>query len=173
MPGMLNGACERTDAGNSNSVRSIVVTIRFNTQSVIAIGTRISSPVKKYFLSIVWSKLQVDESEAGLAAGFDPESADAALGLAGLSSLDVVPLLFDAASAAGGLAVFESALDGALSESAAGAALLPAGGLRKSVTYQPDPLSWNPAAVTCLRNPGSPQDGHTTRGASEIFCRAS
>ena len=21
---------------------------------------------------------------------------------------------------------------------------------RKSVTYQPDPLSWNPAAVTCL-----------------------
>lgn len=22
--------------------------------------------------------------------------------------------------------------------------------LRKSVTYHPDPLSWNPAAVTCL-----------------------
>ena len=23
---------------------------------------------------------------------------------------------------------------------------------RKSVTYQPEPLSWNPAAVTCLEN---------------------
>lgn len=23
---------------------------------------------------------------------------------------------------------------------------------RKSVTYQPDPLSWKPAAVTCLEN---------------------
>src|SRR3990167_8470398 len=44
---------------------------------------------------------------------------------------------------------------------------------RKSVTYQPDPLSWKPAAVTCLENASAPKAGHTVRGASEIFCSTS
>lgn len=45
--------------------------------------------------------------------------------------------------------------------------------LRKSVAYQPVPLSWNPAAVNCLRNDGLPQDSHTVSGASETFCSTS
>src|SRR5690242_20603042 len=32
---------------------------------------------------------------------------------------------------------------------------------RKSVTYQPVPLSWKPAAVTCFLNEDLPQDGQT------------
>jgi hypothetical protein len=31
---------------------------------------------------------------------------------------------------------------------------------RKSVTYQPEPLSWKPAAVTCLENVSAPHAGH-------------
>jgi hypothetical protein len=44
---------------------------------------------------------------------------------------------------------------------------------RKSVTYQPEPLSWKPAAVTCLTYVGLPQAGQTVRGASDIFCSTS
>jgi len=44
---------------------------------------------------------------------------------------------------------------------------------RKSVTYQPEPLSWKPAAVTCLEKASAPQAGHTVSGASEIFCSTS
>jgi hypothetical protein len=44
---------------------------------------------------------------------------------------------------------------------------------RKSVTYQPLPLSWKPAAVTCLLKASLPQFGQTVKGASEIFCSTS
>ncbi|VXB50619.1 conserved hypothetical protein [Burkholderia sp. 8Y] len=40
---------------------------------------------------------------------------------------------------------------------------------RKSVTYQPEPFNWNPAAVTCLENASFPQAGHCVSGASLIF----
>jgi hypothetical protein len=43
----------------------------------------------------------------------------------------------------------------------------------KSVAYQPDPLSWKPAAVSCLLNVALPQAGQSVSGASEIFCRTS
>lgn len=45
--------------------------------------------------------------------------------------------------------------------------------LRKSVTYQPVPFSWNPAAVSCFLNVLFPQDGHSVSGASDIFCNTS
>ena len=45
--------------------------------------------------------------------------------------------------------------------------------LRKSVTYQPEPFNWNPAAVSCFLNFASPQAGQSVRGASETFCSAS
>ncbi len=45
--------------------------------------------------------------------------------------------------------------------------------LRKSVTYQPVPFNWNPAAVSCFLNFASPQAGQSVRGASETFCSAS
>jgi len=44
---------------------------------------------------------------------------------------------------------------------------------RKSVAYQPEPLSWNPAAVTCLLKAAAPQAGQAVRGASESFCSTS
>lgn len=44
---------------------------------------------------------------------------------------------------------------------------------RKSVTYQPEPLSWNPAAVTCLLKASAPQAGQVVRGESDIFCKTS
>lgn len=44
---------------------------------------------------------------------------------------------------------------------------------RKSVTYQPEPLSWKPAAVICLRKAEAWQAGHSVSGASEIFCKTS
>jgi hypothetical protein len=43
----------------------------------------------------------------------------------------------------------------------------------KSVAYQPEPFSWNPAAVTCFLNDGLEQDGQTSSGASDIFCSTS
>ena len=45
--------------------------------------------------------------------------------------------------------------------------------LRKSVAYQPEPLSWKPAAVTCLANDSAPQDGQVVRAGSDIFCSTS
>jgi hypothetical protein len=53
--------------------------------------------------------------------------------------------------------------------SAAGAVVPP----RKSVAYQPDPLSWKPAAVSCLPKVAAPQAGQTVSGSSEIFCSTS
>jgi hypothetical protein len=50
----------------------------------------------------------------------------------------------------------------------AGAALAPP---LKSVAYQPEPLSWKPAAVSCLVKDGLLQTGHTLRGGSDIFCK--
>jgi hypothetical protein len=44
---------------------------------------------------------------------------------------------------------------------------------RKSVTYQPEPLSWKPAAVTCLAKAGLPQAGQSVKGGSDIFCKKS
>ncbi|CFN77303.1 Uncharacterised protein [Bordetella pertussis] len=41
------------------------------------------------------------------------------------------------------------------------------------MTYQPEPLSWKPAAVTCLEYVLWPQAGQSASGASEIFCSTS
>lgn len=43
----------------------------------------------------------------------------------------------------------------------------------KSVTYQPEPFNWKPAAVSCLVNVGAEQLGHDDKGASDIFCSTS
>lgn len=45
--------------------------------------------------------------------------------------------------------------------------------LRKSVTYQPDPFSWNPAAVTCFLKLSAPHAGQVVSKGSEIFWRTS
>jgi len=59
-----------------------------------------------------------------------------------------------------------------LAAAAAGAAVPPEPPL-KSVAYQPEPLSWKPAAVSCLENVALPHSGQSVSGASEIFCRTS
>lgn len=75
-------------------------------------------------------------------------------------------------------AVPESALAAGLSaaagadEAAAGADVPPLP-LRKSVTYQPVPLSWKPAAVNCFLKVLLAQDGQSVSGASDTFCNTS
>ena len=44
---------------------------------------------------------------------------------------------------------------------------------RKSVTYQPLPFNWKPAAVTFFTSRGWWHAGHSKSGGSEIFCNAS
>ena len=61
----------------------------------------------------------------------------------------------------------------ALDVAGAGLAAAPLLPLRKSVTYQPVPLSWKPAAVSCFLNALLPQVGHSDSGASETFCKTS
>jgi hypothetical protein len=43
----------------------------------------------------------------------------------------------------------------------------------KSVAYQPEPLSWKPAAVSCLPKLSAPQAGQVVSGASDSFCSTS
>jgi hypothetical protein len=67
--------------------------------------------------------------------------------------------------ASAGLLLSEAPLAGA------GAGALPEP--LKSVAYQPEPLSWKPAAVSCFLNAAAPQAGQTVRTGSEIFCKTS
>jgi len=89
-----------------------------------------------------------------------PEAAGVAALLDGVSLLG----LADALSLAVAAAVVPAA--------AAGADVPPEPPL-KSVAYQPEPLSWKPAAVSCLENVDLPHAGQSVSGASEIFCRTS
>jgi hypothetical protein len=43
----------------------------------------------------------------------------------------------------------------------------------KSVAYQPEPLSWKPAAVTCFLKDSAPQAGQVLSTGSDIFCKTS
>ena len=44
------------------------------------------------------------------------------------------------------------------------AAAAPLPPLRKSVTYQPEPFNWKPAAVSCFLNVAAPQAGQSVSG---------
>lgn len=56
-----------------------------------------------------------------------------------------------------------------LAELAGAAEVVPDDPPRKSVTYQPVPLSWKPAAVSCFLKAGFPQDRQVVKGASDTF----
>lgn len=109
----------------------------------MARGTQINKPVMKYFLN---TRMTLCRNQVEVAAG-----------------------------AAGAGVAAEADAPPASPPLAAGAADWPAAGLpaplllRKSVTYQPEPLSWKPAAVTCLEYVLWPQAGQSASGASEIF----
>jgi len=70
---------------------------------------------------------------------------------------------------AGVVVAGEAGLDVPSDAGAAGVALLlpPL----KSVSYQPPPLSWKPAAVNCFLKLGLPQAGQSESRGSEIFCK--
>ena len=92
----------------------------------------------------------------------------AAAGALGAGALDVSDGL---ALSPLGASVLVSGLASALaSPPSLAAPVLPP---RKSVTYQPEPLSWKPAAVTCLAKAGLPQAGQSVKGGSDIFCKKS
>ena len=82
---------------------------------------------------------EVGDEGDGAAAGAElPELAEGD-GAAGVAAAGALGAVLESPVAA-------AALAGAASPAFGVAAPL----LRKSVTYQPEPLSWNPAAVTCL-----------------------
>ncbi len=56
---------------------------------------------------------------------------------------------------------------------AAAAPALAARPLRKSVAYQPEPLSWKPGALSCFEKDSAPQAGQVLSTGSEIFCSTS
>ena len=79
-PSQLSG---RQGGGSSSSVRSMLDTIRSNTQSVNASGTQISRPVIRYFFSIVvgFSRRSAASSTPSLgAAGKSPRAARPVVG---------------------------------------------------------------------------------------------
>src|SRR3546814_8894996 len=129
---------------------SRVAISRPSTQRVMASGTQISSPVMKYFLMTRIRRGPRGAQDDAVEAGVDGAATGAALSLlAGTSALTGASAL--AALSAAGLALSDLA-----------PAWLPCP-LRKSVTYQPEPLSWKPAAVTCLVKVPCPHSGPTER----------
>jgi hypothetical protein len=103
-----------------------------------------------------------------------PDGAAGGVALATLAPLAGAAAFASALVVAAG-AAFESpeavAGDSPPADVAAGAGALPEP--LKSVAYQPEPLSWNPAAVNCFLKVGFPQLGQSCKGASEIFCNTS
>jgi hypothetical protein len=127
-----------------------------STQMVMAKGNHTNRPVNRYFfigtktfgkVNQLWQAQPVLQPPAADATGADSV-------FAGVDS---------AAPAAAGVA---------------SAAVAPTAGAGvpeplKSVAYQPEPLSWNPAAVSCLENAAVWQLGHSVSTGSEIFCKTS
>src|SRR6476659_1526097 len=104
-----------------------------------------------------------------------------AAGVAGLDSVVVLADVFSAvptglfASPAGALPELVAAASPLPPDAAAGVAGFSfAAGFaplfRKSVTYQPEPFNWKPAAETSFRSSGLSHDGQTVIGASLNFC---
>ena len=111
---------------------------------------------------------------AELAVGALDTAGVEAAGVAAEPAVDVLPAALPfvpsfAAPAAGAA----SALPALAPSAGLAAGLPPLLPSRKSVTYQPEPLSWKPAAVTCLLKVSWPHSGHSVNGASESFCKAS
>src|SRR5712692_7154796 len=141
----------------------MVLTIRSSTQIVIASGIQMRSPVMRYFF-IGPRSGERPQSRSGL---YEPAPLPAA------SDFDsVLPSVLLSAFAAD----FPSGLDSdfpsdfvspLLSVFAAGFGFL------KSVAYQPEPFSWNPAAVSILENVFFPHSEQTVFTGSVTFCRYS
>lgn len=154
-PRMLFSYSQRCQApGSTQSVWSSVSMIHFSTARVMNSGTITSKPENNHLRKASMAADQSLLAGAGAGAGAAGAGLGAAVGedAAGAESAGLAP----------------SPEAGAV----AGSDFLPPPS-RKSVTYQPEPLSWKPAAVTCFSNALAPHAGHTFRGASDIFCKAS
>jgi hypothetical protein len=129
------------------------------TQIVMATGTTTNKPeinhlrIETMVWRFQWQAQPVLQPAAGVADAEEPlpDSAEAELAA---PALDV-----------GVLAAESAPVDGAAPVAGALASEPP----RKSVTYQPEPLSWKPAAVTCLAKVDAPQAGQAVKGESDIF----
>jgi len=112
-----------------------------------------------------------DEEDDGGAAGAEAEAAGAAAAGAAADAADEADALSDDAvlplslAAAAAFTVLAAAPVAASPDLPPGLASL----LRKSVTYQPEPLSWNPAAVSCFLKVSLLQLGQTVNSGSLIF----
>src|SRR3990167_882504 len=134
-----------------------------STQMVMASGSQTSRPAMMY-LRTGW----VIEQRAQWQAQPPPQDVDgAALVAPAPAPASGVPAAAAGAPAAPPAAPAAAGASGAAG--AAGAAPLPL----KSVAYQPEPLSWKPAAVTCLVNDSAPQAGQVLSTASDSFCNTS
>src|SRR6266436_6462494 len=133
----------------------MVLTIRSSTQMVIASGIQMRRPVMRYFF-IGFRSGERTQSRSGL---YEPAPPPAA------SDFDsVLPSVLPSVL----LSVFPSDfVSPLLSVFAAGFGFL------KSVAYQPEPFSWNPAAVSILENVFFPHSGQTVFTGSVTFCRYS
>src|SRR6267142_993432 len=157
------------DSGTSSSDASSVSKMTFSTHSVMINGIQISSPVIRYFLNAPEMKCfftaSANEKARTRAGPVRSRKVDAAAQAAALDSVLVSGFASGLDSVL--LSVLVSALVSAFLSADFFAAPL------KSVAYQPVPLSWKPAAESCLRYSGLPQAGHTESGASDTFCRCS
>jgi hypothetical protein len=129
---LLVGATADTPLKKLANTASSKPTNHKRTQIVIANGNHTIRPVSRYFLMGTGAPVQVEVDGVDAAAG-----AGAAAGASDFES------------------VFASVLGAALSGAAGATPVAGALPPLKSVTYQPEPLSWKPAAVTCFLNAGA------------------
>lgn len=108
----------------------------------------------------------MEDVEGAAEAGFETVSVLLTIGLAAVAA--------SALLTSEGEAVAAPADDSPVSVlTSVGAVLfLPAPSL-KSVTYQPVPLSWKPAAVSCFLKVAAPHSGQSVNSGSDIFCKTS
>ena len=108
-------------------------------------------------------------AEAGAAPDELPADVSVLVAAAGLDSVDL-PSSVPAAAAEGADAAEASAPGAAASPTASSAGLRADWPSRKSVAYQPVPLSWKAGAVSLRANRPPEHDGHWVNGASDSFC---
>src|SRR6185503_204731 len=120
-------------------------------------GIQISNPVMKYFFTAPEMKRPGARRAGRISARPQSVVVEVDAGLVSVFVSDLVSVLVSVL-----LSVFSVFLSAGFFA-----------GALKSVAYQPLPLSWNPAALSCFCNAGLPHAGQIVSGGSLTFCRAS
>src|SRR5438445_9171159 len=149
----------------------MVLTIKSSTQMVIASGIQMRRPVMRYFF-IGFRSGERTQSRSGL---YEPAPLPAASDFDSVLP-SVLPSVLLSVLLSAFAADFPSGLDSDFASDFVSPLLsvFAAGfGFLKSVAYQPEPFSWNPAAVSILENVFFPHSGQTVFTGSVTFCRYS